>query len=247
MPAIKYKPSADCAYTQLISKIKGVHGQTKSSPPNPPQNETIPPTIEPKTDVEVKKISNGLMLAQYYNSDSEDEEENQIEGTAKNGSENQPPNGTSQSDLLSIPTLSDEIPIPAEIQCPPQELKIIIDKTASYVLKNGKDFEDILRAKNDQRFTFLQYKDPYFKYYTFKLTGIVCPDPANISNTNNVSLHSGKSKNLGSHDTKSSRFVDISKHIGKPFSNCYYKNSTDMKTVIYFVSSSCLVFNKTKR
>lgn len=170
---MKYKPSADCAYTQLISKIKGVPitttEQTINSTTNLPTTET-----KPKTNVEVKKISSGLMLAQYYNSDSEDEEDNEN----SNGCE---PNANkdSQKSVPAIP-LSDESSIPPGVGIPPAELRVIIDKTASYVLKNGKDFEDILRAKNDQRFTFLQYKDPYYKYYTFKVTGAVCPDPVEV-------------------------------------------------------------------
>lgn len=183
MPAVKYKPSADCAYTQLISKIKGVPiipaEQTISSTPNQQKTET---------KVEVKKISSGLMLAQYYNSDSEDENDNED----SNGCEmdikpslNEQPNKNTQKNSSTIP-ISDENSIPSGIKLPPLELRIIIDKTASYVLKNGKDFEEILRAKNDQRFTFLQYKDPYHKYYTFKVTGAVCPDPVEVYNQGHI-------------------------------------------------------------
>lgn len=70
VPSIKYKPSVDCAYTQLISKITGA--------PIPPENQTSPsapltPTrltslnteyeysLEPKP-VEVKKVSTGLAV-----------------------------------------------------------------------------------------------------------------------------------------------------------------------------------------
>lgn len=188
MPAVKYKPSADCAYTQLISKIKGVPiitaEQTTSSTSNQQKTET-----KAKTNVEVKKISSGLMLAQYYNSDSEDENDNEdsngCEMDMKPSLNNEHPNKNSQMNSSTIP-ISDENSIPPGIQLPPLELRIIIDKTASYVLKNGKDFEEILRAKNDQRFTFLQYKDPYHKYYTFKVTGAVCPDPVEVYNQGHI-------------------------------------------------------------
>lgn len=190
MPAVKYKPSADCAYTQLISKIKGVPiitaEKTMSSTSNEKKTET-----KAKTNVEVKKISSGLMLAQYYNSDSEDEDEddnedsNECETDIKQSFKQ--PNKNSQKNSSTIP-ISDENSIPPGIKLPPLELRIIIDKTASYVLKNGKDFEEILRAKNDQRFTFLQYKDPYNKYYTFKVTGAVsvCPEPVEVYNQGHI-------------------------------------------------------------
>lgn len=184
MPVVKYKPSADCAYTQLINKIKGVPILTEINPGN--RSETSSPNPQsPKpnanNEVEVKKISSGLMLAQYYNSDSEDESEN--ESNSKNNQ--QPSNGntmtvkSNDSQLKTVPK-NDE-PVPPGILCPPSELRTIIDKTAAYVLKNGKDFEDILRSKNDERFTFLQYTNQYHKYYTYKVTGIVCPEPIKAS------------------------------------------------------------------
>lgn len=123
MPTLKYKPSADCAYTQLISKIKGVPilteedlaGIRESSPgtqsPNPnfstassttmKANEK-PLKVPTSTDVEVKKISTGLMLAQYYGSDSETaDEENQAEKLASKN-QNVTVNEDSQSSLPLI-------------------------------------------------------------------------------------------------------------------------------------------------
>lgn len=118
MPTLKYKPSADCAYTQLISKIKGVPILTEkdldelkealgTQSPNPTSNasspsinanENPPKFHATKNDVEVKKISSGLMLAQYYNSDSESE--NEETPTAKSTeTENFTLNENSQSSL----------------------------------------------------------------------------------------------------------------------------------------------------
>lgn len=130
LPALKYKPSADCSYTQLISKIKGVplplDDASASNSPNPIDTSVpsanpnttrdfynssttidnsrpppllvepiftpsipppkipivphqVPPPQKPKISdgVEIKKISSGLMLAQYYNSDSEEESDEQ--------------------------------------------------------------------------------------------------------------------------------------------------------------------------
>lgn len=60
---------------------------------------------------------------------------------------------------------------------PEPELRNIIDKTAAYVLKNGKEFEEILRTKNDVRFAFLKYTDQYYRYYVHKVTGAICSAP----------------------------------------------------------------------
>lgn len=115
------------------------------------------------------------MLAQYYNSDSESENEN--DDNSNSSKPPQPTNEDSQSSINSIPSLGDSATVPAGILVPPAELRTIIDKTAAYVLKNGKEFEDILRIKNDERFKFLKYTDQYYKYYTYKVTGTVVSDP----------------------------------------------------------------------
>lgn len=205
MPVVKYKPSADCAYTQLISKIKGVPilaeissgSRSETSSPNPQS-----PKPSTNNEVEVKKISSGLMLAQYYNSDSEDDTENESNSNGAFNSKNnqQQSNGNtivSNSNSSQVTATQEDDPVPPGILCPPQELRIIIDKTAAYVLKNGKDFEDILRSKNDERFTFLQYTNEYHKYYTYKVTGIVCPEPIKASLPLEYAKSCGKESGFG--------------------------------------------------
>lgn len=196
MPTVKYKPSADCAYTQLISKIKGVPILTEAdmqrvNTPSPiPATATQPvesavvsaKPFPSNTDVEVKKISSGLMLAQYYNSDSESDENEDV-GENSNSNPILSSLRSTKAEKTSDDAIDDK-PVPPGIPCPPEEQRIIIDKTAAYVLKNGKDFEEILRTKNDQRFTFLQYTDPYHKYYIYKVTGAVCADVANVKAAN---------------------------------------------------------------
>lgn len=177
-----------------------------------------------KSDVEVKKISSGLMLAQYYNSDSESEDEcdvNSNSGSVKPIKENisQQQNEDSQSSIASIPSLGENTTIPPGIAIPPAELRVIIDKTAAYVLKNGKEFEDILRIKNDERFRFLKYTDQYYKYYTYKVTGTVVSDPIILSTPNKLASNngdkSGKLDGLAKNDKQSSKKLDPPKAIGK--------------------------------
>lgn len=53
---------------------------------------------------------------------------------------------------------------------PPADIQIIIDKMASYVAKNGRDFEAIVKNKGDPRFNFLELSHQYHGYYAHKLT-----------------------------------------------------------------------------
>lgn len=55
------------------------------------------------------------------------------------------------------------------IVVPPEETQQIIDKMASYVAKNGKDFENIVKAKEDPRFEFLTEHHEYNSYYQSKI------------------------------------------------------------------------------
>lgn len=169
MPVVKYKPSADCAYTQLISRIKGVPIEeeinSRSATASPITTDANSNDSQTKNGVEIKKISNGLLLAQYYgNSDTEDEDE-----------ENDVANNSNGHETPSNPLHSLDAPIPSEILCPPPDIQVIIDKTASYVLKNGTDFEEVLRTRNDERFTFLRPVDQFHRYYKFRVTGKVIP------------------------------------------------------------------------
>lgn len=190
VPTIKYKPSADCAYTQLISKIKGVplselhdessrnsmtsqHESANNSPSltpvllqynnatfvtEPDENSnsnilTTPATTtateglnESQPKVEILKNSSALALAQNYSSDSETDEEQDV-----NAKEKTPPK--------------------LEFPLPPESLQNIIDKTAVYVIKNGRQFEETLRSKSVERFTFLLPDNEYYPYYMYKITG----------------------------------------------------------------------------
>ncbi|XP_017465572.1 PREDICTED: protein suppressor of white apricot isoform X2 [Rhagoletis zephyria] len=191
VPTIKYKPSANCAYTQLISKIKGVplpaviDGELANMPTS---NSPIPSTAaganftpvllqyndstyvsaeseagegttnsnsnsqsngNVKTEVEVLMSSSALALAQDYASDTESEAEEQQPKT---------PPPPKFEPVLNFPV-------------PTETLKNIIDKTATYVIKNGRQFEETLRAKSVDRFTFLLYDNEFYPYYLYKVTG----------------------------------------------------------------------------
>ncbi|KAF5301084.1 hypothetical protein FQA39_LY10903 [Lamprigera yunnana] len=55
------------------------------------------------------------------------------------------------------------------MKIPPSEMEQIISKMASYVLKNGKDFENIVKSKGDPRFDFLNENHEYYSYYRLKV------------------------------------------------------------------------------
>jgi splicing factor 3A subunit 1 len=55
---------------------------------------------------------------------------------------------------------------------PPPDIKTVVDKTASYVAKNGQSFESMIMKveANNPKFNFLRHNDdPYRPYYNFKL------------------------------------------------------------------------------
>ncbi|XP_020802905.1 protein suppressor of white apricot isoform X1 [Drosophila serrata] len=213
VPTIKYKPSANCAYTQLISKIKGVPLQAvlledESSNPGNSQhsNGTASPTLSCRSDghsqggeftpvllqyngstftheeettttvqeqseagsegntgeppqVELLKNTSALALAQNYSSESEDEEEEeqqqqQLLAKSKQKEPQKP------EPVLTFPV-------------PEESLRHIIDKTATYVIKNGRQFEETLRTKSVERFSFLLPENEFYAYYLYKVTGDV--------------------------------------------------------------------------
>lgn len=128
IPKLIFKPSADCAYTQLISKI------TK---------ESISSIEQKQKDLEANATNGStgiksLGLLASYCSDSEDSQEDE-ESSNYSG------------------------PIPSN------EIQSVIDKTALYVAKNGKDFEETLKKKNGTRFQFLTPNDEFHAYYLFKV------------------------------------------------------------------------------
>lgn len=147
------------------------------------ENEKIMASIKSLADgVAVKKISTGLMLAQCYNSDTDsengDDDENSNSSRGMKLSMLKYFDDSTESNLLNF-----NLTQFADFPLPPADLQNIIDKTAAYVLKNGTEFEEILRTKNDTRFSFLSQTDEFHRYYIYKVTGVIYP----VSTNTNVS------------------------------------------------------------
>ncbi|CAJ0640259.1 16150_t:CDS:2, partial [Entrophospora sp. SA101] len=55
---------------------------------------------------------------------------------------------------------------------PPPDIRNIVDKTATFVARNGIQFEERIREneKHNTKFSFLNPNDPYHAYYQYKIT-----------------------------------------------------------------------------
>jgi len=75
--------------------------------------------------------------------------------------------------LLQPPSAGSHQPPPpgeeGELEIPPPALQTIIDKMASYVARNGRTFEEVVKMKDRNKFSFLFEGDKYHKYYRHKL------------------------------------------------------------------------------
>ncbi|XP_066116954.1 splicing factor, suppressor of white-apricot homolog isoform X2 [Saccopteryx bilineata] len=80
-----------------------------------------------------------------------------------------PPTTAETSSVATSTTITTSGLAPvAAIIPPPPDIQPVIDKLAEYVARNGLKFETSVRAKNDQRFEFLQPWHQYNAYYEFK-------------------------------------------------------------------------------
>ena len=55
---------------------------------------------------------------------------------------------------------------------PPPQVRAVIDKTAQFVAKNGKSFEERIKDSKDgstDKFNFLKPFDPFHAYYEFRV------------------------------------------------------------------------------
>ncbi|KAI0447201.1 Pre-mRNA splicing factor PRP21 like protein-domain-containing protein [Xylaria telfairii] len=68
----------------------------------------------------------------------------------------------------------DDIKPPQGVILPPKEFRVILEKTAGFVARNGLSFEDRLRdkEKNNPKFSFLSASDPYNPFYLWRLSEI---------------------------------------------------------------------------
>jgi len=143
IPTIKYKKDEDCSYSKLISLMKQKAAPVPPVPP-PPSCPVVPPPAPP------------------------------IQFPPPRASPPPPP--ASQTGFLSVQPSEVVPPPPPEakekdppILIPPPDLQTIVDKMASYVSKNGRGFEEVVKSRRNPKFTFLNPSDKHHQYYLHKL------------------------------------------------------------------------------
>ncbi|XP_034935772.1 splicing factor, suppressor of white-apricot homolog isoform X2 [Chelonus insularis] len=185
IPSIHYKPSADCAYSMLVNKITGKPPPSRlPPPPPPPPPPEVPVQQMPPAGYYTSAPVQGYMP--YPPAPQQYSHGPVIYGT--NGQIQSPPRilvpGVLGSNDNTPTPIIKEPPVPLvpygptppkplsrpSFIVPPADVQIIIDKMASYVAKNGRDFEAIVKAKGDPRFNFLELSHQYHGYYAHKLT-----------------------------------------------------------------------------
>ncbi|XP_076619773.1 suppressor of white-apricot isoform X2 [Colletes latitarsis] len=181
IPSIQYKPSADCAYSMLVNKITG-------RPPPSKVLQVPETTVQPATTtlgyyhpVPGQGYNPYVAPVQYSHGPVVYGPNGQIQSPGHLPIVSVPP---SVNDVTAPHTLTIESPVPLvpygstpqkqlsrpSFIVPPADVQIVIDKMASYVAKNGRDFEAIVKNKGDPRFNFLELSHQYHGYYAHKLT-----------------------------------------------------------------------------
>lgn len=85
-----------------------------------------------------------------------------------------PPPGSTDAEVTSFQSSNSSNLYPGQQQQqqhivpPPPDLKAVVDKLADYVSRNGEEFEEQVKRKNDPRFDFLKIDNLYFPYYMYK-------------------------------------------------------------------------------
>ncbi|KAK8747077.1 hypothetical protein OTU49_016979, partial [Cherax quadricarinatus] len=178
-PTPVHRPSADCAYSKLIHKIKEKQKNTAvveridspapTSPSVPIPTAVSTPIATPATVVlepqnqDKKKVLSDITpvgspkitsLVDYpsFNRTKECDSDDDLDGK----SESLTSNTESTSEYSSI-------------KWPPPDVQMVIDKMASYIIKNGADFEAMVRSRDDPRFSFLKTEHEYYPYYRCKI------------------------------------------------------------------------------
>ncbi|RNA35658.1 RNA-binding 26 [Brachionus plicatilis] len=112
-------------------------------------------------------------------SETESDEDNYLHPLLSNVLNRTPSVNSMTKDQQPLENVQDENPNPSEtigaekdqevMEEPSGNQKIMIDKLVEYVFRNGPEFEENLRKKNDSRFDFLNSDHKFYRYYKFKI------------------------------------------------------------------------------
>ncbi|XP_063606656.1 protein suppressor of white apricot-like [Penaeus indicus] len=176
-PTAIHKPTADCAYSKLIHKIKEkqkgtvvVEGKdspapvlvASSTPVSAASAEVGDPLKKKKLQTDITPVGSPKItsLVDYpsfnqtaeHNSD-DDDNDSEMDENERCLSKEMDCGDTEYS----------------SIKWPPPEVQMVIDKMASYIIKNGADFEAMVRSRDDPRFDFMKKDHEYYPYYRCKI------------------------------------------------------------------------------
>nr|CAD7410507.1 unnamed protein product [Timema cristinae] len=178
IPSINYKPSADCAYSMLVNNIKNKQAAFISKLETDSLDSQIYDAPE--------NVIEGLPVLYHTSStlanlDGHPLSSNNITAPHNDDNKAHTASGTESPSLsrnMFDFNQQEDKPIPI----PPSDLQLIIDKMASYVSKNGRDFETIVKSKGDSRFLFLEPDNPHHPYYQMKVAEYKeLDEPENVS------------------------------------------------------------------
>ncbi|KAF0312345.1 Protein suppressor of white apricot [Amphibalanus amphitrite] len=134
-----YQPSANCAYQRLVKNIRSSR-QAADSPTGSGTSSPVPAAAPSAAAADSSAGRAGSPAA--------------AAGPREAAGRTAPATATAPA---AAPAL------------PPADVKLIIDKMASYVAKNGRDFEGIVMGRGDERFSFLRDSHAHHAYYRHKL------------------------------------------------------------------------------
>ncbi|KAF0312347.1 Protein suppressor of white apricot [Amphibalanus amphitrite] len=135
-----YQPSANCAYQRLVKNIRSSR-QAADSPTGSGTSSPVPAAAPSAAAADSSAGRAGSPAAAA---------------------------GPREAAGRTAPATTAPAPAPAPA-LPPADVKLIIDKMASYVAKNGRDFEGIVMGRGDERFSFLRDSHAHHAYYRHKL------------------------------------------------------------------------------
>ncbi|KAK4312587.1 hypothetical protein Pmani_015997 [Petrolisthes manimaculis] len=267
-----HKPSPDCSYSKLIFNIKeqqkntaaaeGMTGVGDVSAPGSPAPATSTPAATPVPETptpnsvskKTKLKSNstpvgspkvGLVDYPSFNQTKDSEVDSDAD---MNGS-----GGDSDDDGEDcIETKEEETTEYSRIKWPPPDVQMVIDKMASYIIKNGAEFEAMVHSRDDPRFNFLKKDHEYYPYYRCKMRlynevyGDIFKDTAEASVSGNKNTPSISSKSTNKKDKQgngnkgngnSSNSSNCSNSSSSSSSNGNNNNSKQSSTISFSIKS----------
>ncbi|KPM05088.1 splicing factor 3A subunit 1-like protein [Sarcoptes scabiei] len=110
---------------------------------------------------------------------------------------------------------------------PPPEIRNIVDKTASFVARNGPEFETRIQQNepNNRKFNFLNPGDPYNAYYQFKVKEFREASINGASNSNS----SGAAQNESKVNQHQNNVVNVDEQNGLPNAGSNFSSLSEAK------------------